>query len=94
MDWDIGADVVVVGFGGAGACAALEASALRIRAFLPGQMNGPRVVGSKKLPTTVAGLLIHIADHTQRHVGQVVTTSKVLLGRRRQLPVSNFREND
>ena len=27
MDWDIGADVVVVGFGGAGACAALEASA-------------------------------------------------------------------
>lgn len=27
MDWDIGADVVVVGFGGAGACAALEAAA-------------------------------------------------------------------
>jgi len=27
VDWDIGADVVVVGFGGAGACAALEAAA-------------------------------------------------------------------
>jgi 3-oxo-5alpha-steroid 4-dehydrogenase len=26
-DWDLGADVVVVGFGAAGACAALEAAA-------------------------------------------------------------------
>lgn len=35
-----------------------------------------RAVGRKELPTTVFGLLFHIAEHTQRHVGQAVTTAK------------------
>ena len=39
----------------------------------------PREVGRRKLPTTVAGLLIHCAEHTQRHVGQAITTAKVVL---------------
>lgn len=43
----------------------------------------PRTVGRKNLPTTVAGLLVHVADHTQRHVGQAVTTAKILLAQRR-----------
>jgi uncharacterized damage-inducible protein DinB len=38
----------------------------------------PRGVGRKQLPTSIGGALIHVADHTQRHVGQVVTTAKVL----------------
>ncbi len=42
----------------------------------------PRGVGRKQLPTTVAGLVIHCADHTQRHTGQAVTTAKVLLALR------------
>jgi hypothetical protein len=46
----------------------------------------PREVGRKKLPTTVAGLLIHCAEHTQRHVGQAITTVKVLLALREQPP--------
>ena len=37
-----------------------------------------RAVGKRRLPTTVAGLLVHIADHTQRHVGQAITTAKIL----------------
>ena len=37
-----------------------------------------RGVGRKQLPTSVGGLLVHVADHTQRHVGQLVTTTKVL----------------
>ena len=37
-----------------------------------------RGVGRKQLPTTVIGLLVHIAEHTQRHVGQAVLTAKVL----------------
>ena len=37
-----------------------------------------RVVGRKQLPTSIGGALVHVADHTQRHVGQVVTTAKVL----------------
>jgi uncharacterized damage-inducible protein DinB len=31
------------------------------------------------VPTTLGGLLVHVADHTQRHVGQAVTTSKIVL---------------
>ncbi len=37
-----------------------------------------RTVGRKQLPTTVIGLAIHIAEHTQRHVGQVIATCQVL----------------
>lgn len=54
----------------------------RIRAFRPGSYREPRGVGRKMLPTTVAGLLVHCADHTQRHTGQLVTTVKVLTGLR------------
>jgi hypothetical protein len=39
-----------------------------------------RTVGSKQLPSTVIGLLFHAAEHTQRHVGQLVTTAKVVRG--------------
>jgi uncharacterized damage-inducible protein DinB len=45
-------------------------------------LNEPRTVGRKSLPTTVAGLLVHIADHTQRHVGQIITTAKILVAQR------------
>jgi uncharacterized damage-inducible protein DinB len=43
-----------------------------------------RVVGEKRLPTSLGGLLVHVADHTQRHVGQAVTTAKILLAERRK----------
>jgi hypothetical protein len=32
------------------------------------------------LPSTVLGLLFHAAEHAQRHVGQAVTTAKVVAG--------------
>jgi hypothetical protein len=34
-------------------------------------------VGRKKLPTTVIGLIVHLAEHTQRHVGQAVSAAKL-----------------
>ena len=37
-----------------------------------------RLVGRQRLPTNVFGLLFHIAEHTARHVGQVVTISKIV----------------
>jgi uncharacterized damage-inducible protein DinB len=61
---------------------ALERSAQRIRAIDPGSFEEPRLVGRKQLPTTVGGLLVHCAEHTQRHVGQAVTTGKILLSQR------------
>lgn len=38
----------------------------------------PRFVGRKQLPTTVGGLLVHIAEHTQRHLGEAIVTCKLL----------------
>lgn len=40
----------------------------------------PRAVGRAGLPSTVIGLLVHAAEHTQRHMGQMVTTIKVVTG--------------
>jgi len=40
----------------------------------------PRGVGRLQLPSTVLGLLFHAAEHTQRHVGQIVTTAKIVQG--------------
>jgi uncharacterized damage-inducible protein DinB len=37
-----------------------------------------RGVGRLQLPSTVLGLLFHAAEHAQRHVGQVVTTARVV----------------
>lgn len=37
-----------------------------------------RYVGRRRLPSTVAGLLFHAAEHTQRHAGQLLVTVRVL----------------
>lgn len=57
---------------------ALDLAATRVRAFTAEQLNDARGVGKKQLPTTVGGLLIHVADHAQRHVGQAITTAKIV----------------
>jgi len=41
-----------------------------------------RGVGREMLPSTVGGLMVHCAEHTQRHVGQMVTTVQVVVGMR------------
>jgi uncharacterized damage-inducible protein DinB len=53
-------------------------AAARIRVLATADLNTFRGVGRKQLPTSIGGAMIHVADHTQRHVGQVVTTAKVL----------------
>jgi uncharacterized damage-inducible protein DinB len=60
---------------------ALRKGMERIRAFDVGRLEEPRSVGKKELPTTLGGLLVHLAEHTQRHVGQAVTTSKLVLAK-------------
>jgi uncharacterized damage-inducible protein DinB len=51
-----------------------------IRAIHPGTLADPREVGRRRLPTTVAGLLTHIAEHTQRHVGQAICAARLVRG--------------
>ncbi len=55
-----------------------RAAAARIRALAAADLDTPRGLGRKQLPTTLGGAMIHTADHAQRHTGQVVTTAKVL----------------
>ncbi len=57
---------------------ALQKSEDAIRALDPALLEEPRVVGRKMLPTTVAGLLVHLAEHTQRHVGEAIITAKLV----------------
>ena len=58
--------------------AALAASETRMRTIEPGQIHEPREIGRKRLPSTVLGLLVHLAEHTQRHLGQAITTAKLV----------------
>jgi len=57
---------------------AFEKSVERIRALDTTRLSDAREVGRQRRPTTVGGLLIHLAEHTQRHVGQVITTAKIV----------------
>jgi uncharacterized damage-inducible protein DinB len=50
----------------------------RVRDFTGADIEAERFVGRKRLPTTLGGLLVHVAEHTQRHVGQMVTTVKIV----------------
>jgi len=61
---------------------ALKASSERIRTLATTDLEQSRTVGNKGLPTTLGGLLVHVADHTQRHVGQAVTTAKIIAAQR------------
>jgi uncharacterized damage-inducible protein DinB len=58
--------------------AGLASAAERVKNFDPALLEQSRTVGGRGLPTTLGGLLVHIADHTQRHVGQAITTAKIL----------------
>lgn len=55
----------------------LERAGEAVQGIAPSALPEARKVGRKGLPTTVAGLLVHIAEHTQRHVGQAVVTAKL-----------------
>ena len=49
--------------------ASLENTRRRLDAIVRQPLDLPVRIGRKGLPTTLAGLLIHAAEHTQRHVG-------------------------
>jgi len=60
--------------------AAVDRALAQLRATDPATLLEPRGVGRLRLPSNVLGLLFHAAEHTQRHVGQLVTTAKVVRG--------------
>jgi len=56
----------------------LDRVGAKIRTLDPATLGEARGVGRKQLPTTVIGLLIHLAEHAQRHVGAAIITAKLL----------------
>lgn len=50
----------------------------QIRQTSEQSLTEPRGIGRKQIPTTVAGLLFHAAEHTMRHVGQLSVTVRVV----------------
>jgi hypothetical protein len=56
----------------------LKLATSRVRALATQNLEAARTVGKKQLPTTLGGLFVHIADHTQRHLGQAITTARII----------------
>jgi len=68
----------------------LQQSEQVIRTLDPAALAAPRSVGRRGLPTTVIAIVVHLAEHTQRHVGELIITAKlskrIVTGRTRPLP--------
>jgi uncharacterized damage-inducible protein DinB len=69
---EIGVSVLLETFRGRADSALAE-----LRAIDEQSLKEFRTVGRSKLPSTVLGLLFHAAEHTQRHVGQLLVTVRV-----------------
>ena len=77
-----------------GVRASLDQAAARVRAIAPDSLYEPRYVGKKRMPTTVIGLLVHVAEHTQRHLGQAITTAKLVRGLREKNTEDRIRKSE
>jgi uncharacterized damage-inducible protein DinB len=58
--------------------ARVEAALVQLRATTAAELGEARAVGRAQLPSTVLGLLVHAAEHTMRHVGQLLVTARVV----------------
>lgn len=58
---------------------AFERAGSTIRKLDPGSLDDKREIGRKRIPVPLATLLVHIAEHTQRHVGEAIVTAKAVL---------------
>jgi len=65
----------------ASAQAGIDTAVAVLRSTRDADLMLARTVGRAGLPSTVLGLLFHSAEHTHRHTGQLVTTSKIVRSR-------------
>jgi len=61
--------------------ATIERAFDQLRATRADSLLDERKVGRAGLPSNVLGLLFHAAEHSTRHVGQAITTAKILAGK-------------
>jgi uncharacterized damage-inducible protein DinB len=57
---------------------AIARALAQIRATPRETLLEARAVGRAGLPSTVLGLLFHVAEHTQRHTGQLIATARAV----------------
>jgi uncharacterized damage-inducible protein DinB len=57
---------------------AIERALRQVRGTSVATLTDARAVGRQRLPSTVIGLLVHAAEHTTRHAGQIITTAKIV----------------
>lgn len=62
------------------ALAGIDRALEQVRATDVSRLHEARGVGRAKLPTTVLGLVFHVAEHASRHAGQIATMRKVVKG--------------
>jgi len=56
----------------------VERALRQLRGTSVATLTDARAVGRQGLPSTVIGLLVHAAEHTTRHAGQIITTAKIV----------------
>jgi uncharacterized damage-inducible protein DinB len=55
----------------------LDTAERTVRELDISDLNAVREIGRKRVPVPLGVLLVHIAEHTQRHVGEAIITLKV-----------------
>lgn len=80
LDAERGSETDTVASLVAGVDAAVEAFLAQVRATPEATVFEARGVGREALPSTVLGLIVHAAEHTQRHVGQLIVTARIVRG--------------
>jgi len=58
--------------------ARVDAAVAELRTIDPAMLSDFREVGRAKLPSTVIGCLVHGAEHSMRHVGQLSVTTRIV----------------
>ncbi|MBU6119509.1 DinB family protein [Hymenobacter siberiensis] len=56
--------------------AQVDSALAQLRSTDEATLSETRGVGRAQLPSTVVGLLVHAAEHTTRHLGQLLVTAK------------------
>ena len=65
----------------AGTCASIDRALEQLQSTSAADLLAPRKVGRLGLPSTTLGLIFHAAEHCTRHVGQSISTARILSGR-------------
>lgn len=56
----------------------VDTAIVQLKSTDPSTLTEFRGIGRKQIPTTLIGLLFHAAEHTMRHLGQLIVTAKIV----------------